>query len=242
MTRQEAFRVLQAWRPGVDDADPDFAPALAFAQSDADLRAWVEEERARYAAIRAKLTEIPVPAGLAAAILEKRPALSPARPQGGLLKLAAAIALLAGGAGWWLWQMLPYDFSHYETYIAQVIPVYSMSLETRDAGRIRDYLARNQSPADYTVPAGLGRTTPLGCATFMWNGRPGSMLCFRDETAGKPGRDLWLFVVDRGAIPFHRGGASTEMNQWMGYGMAAWESGGKTYVLAAKGALPEGYL
>jgi hypothetical protein len=233
MNRIEAMRILASWRPGVDDSDPFFAEALAFAQADPELLWWVEEERARYAAIRGKLLEIEPPKDLARTIIAGRPIpMRPAWSGRQILQLAAAIILLAGVAFYWLRPGPRNDIATYEKYLTRVVAQgYRMSLESNDPARIRRFLASNQAPADYAVTAALERATPLGCATLSWNGNPVTMLCFRD----RPGRDVYLFVVDREAIPKRTPNPSPRIEQFGDYSAATWESGGKTYVLTVRG-------
>jgi hypothetical protein len=233
MNKSEAMKILMSWRPGVDDGEAPFAEALAFAQTDPELQRWVEEERVRYAAIRGKLLEIEPPKDLARAILAGRPIpMRPARSAPQILQLAAALVLLAGVAFYWLRPGPRNDTAHYEKYLTRVVDQgYRMSLESNDPARIRRFLASNQAPADYAVTAPLARTTPLGCATLSWNGNPVTMLCFRDH----PGRDVYLFVVDRGAIPNRTPNPAPRIEQFGDYSAATWESAGKTYVLTVKG-------
>jgi hypothetical protein len=233
MDKAEAARILKSWRPGVDDEDPRFSAALAQALADPELRRWVEVERTRYAAIRGKLREIEVPADLARTIIARRPIpIRSARSPRQILQLAAAIAILIGIAAYWFWPGPRNDVPHYEKYLTQLVSRgYRMSLESPDPARIRTFLANNQAPADYAVPTALARTTPLGCATLSWNGNPVSMLCFRD----RPGRDLFLFVVNNQAIPSRTPNPTPRVEQLGDYTAATWESEGKTYVLTVKG-------
>lgn len=243
MTRLEAMQILMSWRPGIDDADPQYAAALALAKTDPELSAWLDEERARYTAIRRTLKQIQIPPDLSRIIIDRRPV--PIRPLwtlGKALQLAAAIAMLVGVAAYWLWPNSSNDLAHYERYVAGFASNgYRMSLESNDPSRIRTFLASNQAPADYTVPLPLERIKALGCTTLVWNGNPVLMLCFRDH----PGRDLFLFVVDRQAIPNrpHDGPPTVEQVDG-GYSTATWERGGKTYVLTVKGdpSVVQGYL
>ena len=44
MDRQQAKQILELYRPGVDDADPQFAEALALSRTDPELRRWLGPE------------------------------------------------------------------------------------------------------------------------------------------------------------------------------------------------------
>jgi hypothetical protein len=70
MNNQEAKFILGAYRPdGRDAADPMFAEALAQAERDPDLRAWLERQRRFDSEVAGKLREIAPPPGLRDAIL-----------------------------------------------------------------------------------------------------------------------------------------------------------------------------
>jgi len=70
MNRVEAKLILEVSRPGDEAAaDPQLAAALALAQTDPELDAWLARERAWDAAIRRELRTVPVPADLKASLL-----------------------------------------------------------------------------------------------------------------------------------------------------------------------------
>jgi hypothetical protein len=100
MNNQEAKFILGAYQPdGRDSGDPMFAEALAYAERDPELRAWLEEQRTFDRTFSAKLQEIVPPAGLRDAILAgaRASAPQPKRQQWSnpaWLAAAAAIALL----------------------------------------------------------------------------------------------------------------------------------------------------
>ena len=66
MNTQEAKFILQAYRPGGEDAgDPQFAEALAQAKLDPELAKWFAEQLAFDAAASRALKEVKAPAALA---------------------------------------------------------------------------------------------------------------------------------------------------------------------------------
>src|SRR5207244_1996155 len=67
-----AKQILELYRPGVDDNDPQFAEALALAQRDRELRRWLDDHCALYEAIRAKLKAAPVAIELRNELLAER--------------------------------------------------------------------------------------------------------------------------------------------------------------------------
>jgi len=94
MTTQEAKEVLWLYRGLVDDADPKFQEALAYARRDPELTKWLHEQRACFEAIRSKLRDIEPPPALAKKIISRRPI--PFRHDlNRILRLAAAIVISA---------------------------------------------------------------------------------------------------------------------------------------------------
>ena len=64
MDSREVKSILSIYRPGIDDDDPQFAEALAEAERDPELRAWLFEQGKSYDEIREKLRGIIVPGDL----------------------------------------------------------------------------------------------------------------------------------------------------------------------------------
>jgi hypothetical protein len=98
MNNQEAKFILGAHRPGGQDAgDPMFTAALAHAEREPELRAWLEQQRKFDLNVAAKLKEIAPPAGLHAAILAGVRASQPKRRwwmNPAWMAAAAAVAVL----------------------------------------------------------------------------------------------------------------------------------------------------
>jgi hypothetical protein len=104
-------------------------------------------------------------------------------------------------------------------------------LETHDLNQIRDFLAKNQAQADYQLTPTLERTPAEGCSILNWHGHKVSLLCF---DLGND-NDLWLFVVDRTALP---DASATEAPQFTSVGKmatASWSQGDSAYLLAVNG-------
>jgi len=233
MDRSEARKILTTYRPGIDDHDPQFAQALAWAQADAELSRWLSDERKIHAVLRRTLSNIDVPEELAQKIVRQRPIpiatgwkLPPA------IRLAAAIAILASLAVYWFRPAPKSNLTSYEAYLTRLVSKgYRMSLETSDLNKIRNFLAGNQAPSDYTLPSILERTPALGCATLSWNGNPVSMLCFADNND----RKLFLFIVDRQAIPDAPRSSSPEVARIGDFSAKSWAHERKAYVLTLRG-------
>jgi hypothetical protein len=104
MNNQEAKFILGAYRPdGRDSGDPMFAEALAHAERDPELRAWLAEQRKFDRTFASKLQAIIPPAGLREAILTGSRASAPQPKRHwwstpSWMAAAAAIALLITAA------------------------------------------------------------------------------------------------------------------------------------------------
>jgi hypothetical protein len=101
MNTDEAKQALLLYRGSIDDADPKIQEALAYVRRDPTLAAWMREQRSSYDAVRSKLLEIEPPSDLAERIIRQRP-IPFRRPWSQMLKLAAAIVILAGITAVWL--------------------------------------------------------------------------------------------------------------------------------------------
>jgi len=232
MTSEAARKILALYRPTIDAGNPQFADALAQAERDPELGRWLQEQSTIYEAFRSKLKEAPVPEDLLEKTLRYRPSVVWWKHT--WLQLAACLLVLGGLSFYWLSRgPRAATFENYRRTMASVVTKYRMSLETDDPDRVRTFLANNQSPADYVLPASITRQRLLGCATLSWDGNPVSLLCFRHQS----GTDLWLFVTHR--IEMKGGPRSTnpafaQANQ---VNTASWLQEGNLYLLATRGDL-----
>src|SRR5437870_8029378 len=105
MNRSEVKEKLFLYRGPIDDADPQFREALAYARRDAELAEWLHEQAGYYDVIRSKLREIEPPGDLADKIIRHQP-IPFHRDWTQILKLAAAIIISASitAASMKLWQ------------------------------------------------------------------------------------------------------------------------------------------
>ncbi|HVY69588.1 MAG TPA: hypothetical protein VHH73_06640 [Verrucomicrobiae bacterium] len=235
MDSQQARHILRLYRPdGPDQDDPEMLAALELAARDPELKAWLDQEMARQAVLRAKFREIVPPAGLKASILKQRPIAQKVISFPALAALAASLALMAGLAVFWFSGGQSNHFSLYrDRMVSNALRNYRMNLVTRDLGQIRDYLRKNSAHGDYALTPQLAKLPGEGCAVLHWHGREVSMICL-DAGAGKPD-DLYLFVIDRGDVrsaPRDSAPNFAKVNKLM---TASWSVGGKVYLLAGKG-------
>ena len=161
MNNSEAKAVLSLYREQIDDADPQFAEALAQAKRDPDLSEWLQRQGESYRAIRTKLREIEPPADLRQKIVKQRPIpLPPSRSFRRALQLAAAIAIFGGIIGVW-------SFLHREGVSR---PFGQIGQEVTVRGEVLDmacYIAYNLSGPDHAecARACIKKGLPVGIKT-----------------------------------------------------------------------------
>ena len=240
MNSRQAQEILLLYRPGsADAADTEMAQALEVARRDPVLSRWFEQHCAFQSAMRAGLRRIPVPEGLREQILSELPAqLSPNRRSRRVL-VTAGLAALALVLGLGVFFSRPPREATFASYCERMVKFarrgYQMDLETNDLAAIRRYLAGTNGHGDAALPAGLARriqgTEPTGCAVLTWQAKPVSMLCF-----GKNGKtDLWLFVIDRPALPDGPENPQPRFAPVNTTMTASWSNAGRIYFLAGLG-------
>ena len=251
MNLNEAKTILLLYRPGTADAeDPQIAGMLALAKREPEMARWLEEHCARQSVLRAKFRQITVPAGLKEQIISEQAvrAMTISRQRRNTVFAASAamaaivMFLFVLSSSW-----LPHhrnDDNTLAIYQNQMVKIallgYYMDLATNDAEQIRAYLAKNQAPSDYVLPAALQKVAPTGCAVEGWQDKKVSMICFRTGKPLPPGQqsDMWLFVVDRASLknaPASRSPQFTMVNRLI---TATWTEGDKVYLLGTEGNEP----
>ena len=243
MNRDEARNILLLYRPGTADAgDPEIAAALALAKADPVLNNWLTEHCARQETLRAGFRKIAAPPGLKEQIISEQAARGrPAyRRQRMILAAAVAAAVLVILIPFWLQhQNRPDDtYAVWRNRMAKVaLQGYRMDLVTNNPAPVRAYLAQNQAPADYVLPAPLEKTAVMGCAIEYWHGARVSMICFRTGKPLPPGEqtDLWLFVVDRSRVKDAPPAEARLFARLSRLGTVTWTEGDKLYLLATEG-------
>lgn len=243
MNRDDAKNILLLYRPGtVDVADPQVVEALALAQRDMELARWFGEHCARQEALRARFRQIPVPAGLKEQIISEQAARDKVivwwrNPT--LTAVAAIVVILLALAAIRL--QLPVADNTLAIYqnrmVGTALRGYAMDLATDNPAQIRAYLAQHQAPADYVLPAALGKVAVTGCAIESWQGMKVSMICFRTGKLLPPGEpgDLWLFVVDRASVKHAPASGPPQLARVNQLITAAWAQGDKLYLLGTEG-------
>lgn len=230
MNSLEARRLLEVFRPsGADEADPRFAEALRQVEIDPELARWFKEQRGFDATLSASLRTIPAPTDLKTFILANCKVVRPPFWRDWRVHAAAAaivfVLAVTGGA---FATSKPAPFPQFRSELINRAwdGQTHLDFESTDVIRIKQWLARNFAPADFTLPEGLREARMHGCRIVEVDGRRVPMICLGDGF-----RHLHLFVVDgaqftqlppEGAPDFEKCGA------WK---TASWNRGGKTYVL-----------
>jgi hypothetical protein len=237
MNRARAKEILASYRPDKDLAtDPEFAPALALLEQDAELARWFEHEQALDAALKRKLGGIPIPVGLQTRILANRPKRL-TRPnwwrEPSFLSAAAAVLVVIGIAAVWLGPWKPVTWSDYQAQVVERITrPYDLDSKTRSHDQVRQSMAAAGYPSDYRVPPGLVQYPLEGGFRLRWHGNKVSVVCFGSDEDHKP--DVWLIVSRRTALSGAPAGATPEFGLIGKSRIARWADDGHFYILATQ--------
>jgi hypothetical protein len=242
MDNREAKFILNAYRPGGQDAnDPRFADALRQVRRDPILQRWFDESVAFDAAMTEKLCAIKVPPDLRESILAGVKVSRAPTWKNRLRKWAiAAAVVLSASLGVLIWH-------HY----TRPAPVAGWRLQALDA--ILSSIARNEShfdaisrnpadlvkwlranyaPAGEKLPGSLDKLPSIGCKTFLWRGKPVSLICFTLPE----GRAIHLVITNVSAEsgrPIEHEAKLSQQGRWA---TATWCEGDKIYMLAMEGS------
>jgi hypothetical protein len=238
----EAKTFLLLYRPATAGAaDPQIVEALALAKLDPELARWLEVHCARQFVVGEKFRQITAPAGLKEQIISEQ------ATQGRNIQWRPRLALVAMAAIALVVILAPFWIPHHSKndalaiYQNQMVGIalrgYGMDLLTNNPAEIRSYLAKNQAPSDYGLPAALEKVAVAGCAIEGWQNAKVSMICFRTGKPLPPGQesDLWLFVTDRASLKDLSIGESPQFTKVNRLIIATWTKGDKIYVLGTEG-------
>lgn len=237
MDKQEAKRVLQAYRPnGPDTTDPAFAEALTLAEADPELKAWWQAQQAFDQKVTAKLGEVPLPDDLRDTILAGRE-IDPFAPQPHRffwLAAAAAVAILcAVGTSF---HSAREDARHVssDTYDEAALGFLgndapALGMTSSDHDKIVAWLKDQQAPMG-DLPAKMSTLPSVGCQKFVVQGHTVSLICFTMAE----GKLVHLFVVDQDALLDPPTRSAPEFRQMYGWSTASWSDGRMSYMLATQ--------
>jgi uncharacterized membrane protein YbaN (DUF454 family) len=237
MNNQEARLILQAYRPGGEDAsDPLFAEALEQARRDPELQKWFAEQNALEARLQARLeTAIPIPRGLKSDLLALRKISRPApwwfQPM--QLAAAAAVVLLLGLTVLFLLPQKQTQLASFRETMAR----YSAQkqghivFESHDLAKIQQWLQGRGIETNFDLPTALPGRSTQGCRVVDWNGRQATMICFMLK-----GEHMDLFVMDRTGLPDLPDNGSLLYAKAGGLMTVTWSKGDKIYLLTGGNA------
>ena len=223
MTNEEAKFILSAYRPGGSDAGSAvFAAALAQAQQDPALGAWLAREQQHAAGISVRLREITPPAGLREAIL------AGARVSGGIptrawwrrppwMALAASLAVVLGVAANIGWRSPSVQMARLAAFAVND----TLHAQHGSHGPAFDTLDRLLSePATHVsgrLPVDFATLRSTGCRTLSFAGHDVVELCF---TRG--GDEFHFYVLRQADFPRLPASGAVEFGQRDGLGFASW--------------------
>lgn len=237
MTNRDASFLLGACRPnGADANDPEFAEAMALAGSDAELKAWFEDQRRFDSAIAARLQSVPPPAGLRSRILTGGRV---SRPEPWFtarrLWAIAAMVMMFAGLGVWYSAGLRANSGGWEDQSLAALSQLVSGQENFDAkspnvADLQQWLRANGAPTVGALPASLLRFASLGCKTISWNGRPISIICFH----GPGGELVHLAMTERAGLENPPPNGHPVYGTRDGWQTAAWSQGEMAMMLITK--------
>ena len=227
--------LLSAYRPGGADAtDPAFAEALAQAQRDPALRAWLEESQAFDRAVAGRLGAVPVPAELRATILAGAKFSEPRRwwqtPK--FLALAAMLVVLAALAAFWT---AAHPLEKWQTVSLAVLDGLErgdvqLDTEHSEPARLVDWLNSRSAPAPAALPLLLAQNPSLGCKTIDSRGRRISLICF--DLGNK--EQAHFFTTPRMGLRFAPPDRQPIFGRLRNWNIASWSDGGQVHMLASE--------
>jgi len=245
MDTEHAKSVLLTYRLG--EAAPlgsELAEALALAERNFDLAAWLEQELRFDRSMRQLLRAVPAPAGLRASIVLGRPA-DIVRPRWSRPSLLAVAAAVIGVLGFVILRSVnstdkpvplaqsaaapSFDAFHQEMATLIAEGRYSLQETSTSLAELKRYIRQNRGVADAAIPSRLAALPTYGCQILNWRGQRVTLICFTSAQLGF----VHLFVLDADSQSLPVG--STEMVKVSDWNTARWRAEGKSYLLVAQG-------
>jgi len=202
MTKEEAKRILAAYRPGDQDRlDSYFAEAVRETERDAELARWFAEEREFDLAVAGHISAVPVPFGLKTRILANTTPHIDRKPR---WVAAWAIAAAAAAILFFLAQFMSVrrasdqrsaSLSDYEQEMMSFIKLPPpLEMESLQIGPIKQWIVERKAPLA-EIPPGIAAVETMGCRILYFRGHPVTLICFcHGQTVAH------LLMVDRAAL------------------------------------------
>jgi hypothetical protein len=241
MDNEHARLILSAYRPdGSDASDPAFAEALAQAQRDPELGAWLAVSRAEDARMQDALRAVLPPAGFKEQLLlaSKVSAMPEARRRLPAWWSVAAVAALLLVAGWMGRDLLrpraalTVHAITMELGRLQRENAISLGVLTTDRGRALEWLRTHDGTHDFHMPRGLETLPGIGCQVLDIRGQKVTLMCFLT-----PDQDeVHLVVADRSRFKDAPDVGCVVYLQDGDFAFAAWSDATRTYMVTARGS------
>lgn len=247
MNTEEAKAILQSYRPHLDDAnDPIFKEALLFAESDNEIKSWLEREQSFDKIFAQKLQGIEPPADLKEKILSNLPSSTTDTEPEIFTNLTKVI--------WWrqpmTWSVAACFIALFTLGVVLLRPrehalqaqpemealvqavnehsrtVSKLDYQNNDVVALQDFLMTNNSPTPQNLPTNLQNLNGIGCLSFTLQGHQLGLICFKGD------RIYHLYVTERKDIPNL---ISPKYHQFNDRSSATWTSDDQLYILSTKG-------
>jgi hypothetical protein len=236
MTKDEAKRILAAYRPGDQDRfDSYFAEALRQTEKDAELARWFAEEREFDRAVAAHLTSVPVPFALDTRILANMAPSKTSRLRWlapltaaavtALLLLAIVISVLRNS------RQHSGSVTDYEQEMMSFVELPPpLEMESLEIGPIKQWIAERKAPLA-EIPPGIAAVETMGCRILSFRGHTVTLICFcHGNTVAH------LFMMDRAALPAVKPGKTPVLTTHADWTTAIWADQRYAYMVAVHDA------
>jgi hypothetical protein len=234
MTKEEAKRILAAYRPGDQDRfDLHFAEALQETERDADLARWFAEERKFDRAVAAHLNSVPVPFALKTRILANmtprtdRKSRWVAALAAGAATAAALFLLAQLISGWRAFGQHSGSLSDYEQEMMSFVKLPPpLEMESLQIGPIKQWIVERKAPLA-EIPPSIAAVETMGCRILYFRGYPVTLICFcHGQTVAH------LLMVDRAALPGRKPGKTPVVTSQRDWTTATWGDQHYVYMIA----------
>ncbi len=245
MNRTRAKLILGSCLPGGNTPDdPLYREALAFAESDPELRRWLEELQAFDSIIVSKLQEMSPPSDLLDTILigchpEIRPRRWTSRfgYRGWVIPLAAAVLLLFGIPLYLQFSRESNDASGFRSAAARFLSTewdHQFTSDLHHFPEIQRWATALPEPQHLEIPANLETLETYGCRVFQWHGQTAMLVCFISKSNGEIIHVISVRKVGISDGPIRFSGGTLEMAQVGEWNSAAWVHGDRLYIAFSK--------
>jgi len=234
MTKEEAKRILAAYRPGDQDRfDSHFAEALQETERDSELARWFAEEQEFDRAVAAHISSMAVPFGLRTRILANMTPRTGTKSRwvaalaAGAVGAAALLVLTQIISGWHASGQQSGSLSDYEQEMMSFVKLPPpLEMESLQIGPIKQWIVERKAPLA-EIPPGIAAVETMGCRILYFRGYPVTLICFcHGQTVAH------LLMVDRGALPGQKPAKAPVVTSQGDWTTATWVDQRYVYMIA----------